>query len=355
VPVTPVGDGEPCNAVVQQAEKQAGRADIVFVLDNSGSMAQEVAAVQSNLNSFSQQIASSGIDVHVIVISAPPGGGMMGSACIDPTGITCIFVPTLTVGGLFNGNGVCIDPPLGAQGACPQGDDSNTAAGFLHVKQPVDSHNALAMVQQTYSSWQQMLRPDAAKTFVVISDDESQVSAGDFTNWVNQQALFMSGIWRFSGIFCTAASANCANVGTTYQTLVTQTQGVSGNLGDFSMGQTEVNGQFKMVFDSLAKAVVKDARPVDCQWTIPPPPNGEHLDPNAVNVRYSMMGGMDNTIYGVDGADKCTDMYGGWYYDNPGAPAHVLACPQTCKVLQGDLSTKVEVLFGCARQMPPIR
>src|ERR1700753_1590776 len=74
-PATGADNGDACKAVVQQAEKQTGRADIVFVLDNSGSMAQEVSAVQSNLNSFSTQIEASGIDVHVVVISAPPGGG----------------------------------------------------------------------------------------------------------------------------------------------------------------------------------------------------------------------------------------------------------------------------------------
>jgi hypothetical protein len=74
-----------------------------------------------------------------------------------------------------------------------------------------------------------------------------------------------------------------------------------------------------------------------------------------VNVHYSVMGGKDNTIYAVDAADKCTDMFGGWYYDNNAAPTHVKACPQTCKTLQGDLSTKVEVLFGCKRERAPIR
>lgn len=347
-------NGDSCKAVVQQAEKQTGRADIIFVLDNSGSMAQEVAAVQSNMNAFSSQIEASGIDVHVVVISAPPGGGPGGGACVDPTGIACIFVPGLTAGSLINGNGVCIDAPLGTAGACPQGDDSNPATGFMHVKQAVDSHNALAQIQSTYSQWQSLLRPDAAKTFVVITDDESQVAAPDFTTWVNGQAPFQSAVWRFSGIFCTSASPNCANVGTTYSALVTQTTGVSGNLGEFSSG-TGVDAQFKTVFDSLAKAVVADARPVDCQWQIPAPPTGEKLDPNAVNVRYSAMGGQPATIYGVDGAGKCTDQFGGWFYDNPAAPQKVQACPQTCKILQSDLSTKVEVLFGCARETPPIR
>jgi hypothetical protein len=36
----------------------------------------------------------------VVVISAAPGCGPDGNACVDPTGIACVFVPGLTVGGL---------------------------------------------------------------------------------------------------------------------------------------------------------------------------------------------------------------------------------------------------------------
>src|SRR5260221_9689615 len=245
IPISPGGgaadSGAACRAVVQQAEKIQGRADIVFVVDNSGSMTEEVAAIQSNMNAFSSQIEASGIDVHVILISSSPGGGGSGTnQCVDPTGITCIFVPGLTVGGLLAANGICIAPPLGVAGACPSGDDSNPGAGYMHVRQAVDSHNALAQVQGTFGTWQQMLRPDAAKTIVVVSDDESQVPAADFTTWVNGQALLKSSVFRFSGIFCTTpGSANCANVGTTYSQLEHQTGGVAGILCAVASGQVD--------------------------------------------------------------------------------------------------------------------
>jgi hypothetical protein len=191
------------------------------------------------------------------------------------------------------------------------------------------------------------------QTFVVISDDESQVPAADFTSWVNGQPVLKSPVWRFSGIFCSSGSANCSNVGATYSTLVSQTGGVAGNLGEFGTGQ--VNTQFKAVFDSLANLVVRDAKPVDCQWNIPQPPDGQKLDPNAVNVRYTSKDGKPTTIYGLDGASACTDQFDGWFYDNAAAPTKVVACPKTCQILQADLDAKIEVLFGCARQKPPIR
>jgi len=357
--VDPANPDAPCKETTQQAEKQeGGKADIIFMLDNSGSMGEEVSAVQKNMNAFSTAITQSGIDAHVIVISSPPAptGATGQGQCIDPTGIACIFVPGLTVGGLggglLNALGVCIDPPLGKAGACPTSDESNPSAGFLHVRQSIDSHNALAQAQGTFQSWQSLLRPDAVKTFVVVSDDESRMSAQAFTTWVNGQAVFKSAKWRFSGVFCETQAANCYNIGATYSDLVKQTGGVAGNLSNFDPKQ--VDAQFKTVFDSLADAIVKDAKPVDCHWNIPAPPNGETLDPMAVNVRYTNGAGATQTIFGVDGAAQCTAQFGGWFYDNPAAPTQVVACPTTCSMVQADLGARINVGFGCAREVPPI-
>src|SRR5262249_14945341 len=69
----PTKPDAPCKETTQQAEKQeGGKADIIFVLDNSPSMGEEVSAVQANMNTFSQQIEASKIDAHVVVISSPP-------------------------------------------------------------------------------------------------------------------------------------------------------------------------------------------------------------------------------------------------------------------------------------------
>jgi hypothetical protein len=115
-----------------------------------------------------------------------------------------------------------------------------------------------------------------------------------------------------------------------------------------------VDAQFALVFDSLAQAIVRDAVPVDCEWEIPAPPMGETFDRNAVNVNFTPSGGKSQTIFAVDSEGECTQQFGGWYYDNASPPTRVIACPQSCAVMQSDDGARVEVLFGCARKRPPI-
>jgi hypothetical protein len=46
-------------------------ADIIFAIDSSGSMDEEIAFVQTHMNAFSQQIVAAGIDARVILIGDP--------------------------------------------------------------------------------------------------------------------------------------------------------------------------------------------------------------------------------------------------------------------------------------------
>ena len=351
-PPRPVGGGldAACQAVVQQAEKIAGgKADIIFVLDNSGSMTEEAIAVQNNMNTFSNQITASGIDAHVVVISSGPPGGQ-AATCTNPLDLACWAALISAWGG---SNGVCVEPPLGKQGACPAGDDTNLP-NYMHWRQEVGSNDALAIIQSTFGNWQAMLRPDAAKTFVVVTDDENNPAptGPEFASWVNSQPVFQSAVWRFSGVYCVTDGANCAARGPTYDALVAQTGGIAGDMASFASGQ--VDAQFKTVFDTLARAIVQDAVPVDCEWLIPPPPDGEALDPNAVNVHFTGSSGQTQVIYGVNTPAECTDQYGGWYYDDAAHPTRVVACPQSCQAMQADLNARVEVLFGCAREIVPV-
>jgi hypothetical protein len=48
----------------------------------------------------------------------------------------------------------------------------------------------------------------------------------------------------------------------------------------------------------------------------------------------------------VAAASSCGES-GGWYYDDPSAPAHILACPASCDALQAAPEASVELLLGC--------
>jgi hypothetical protein len=299
-----------CAAVEQAAEAlPTSAADIIWVVDNSGSMSFETSFVQNNLNVFSRLITRGGVDSRVVLISA----------------------------GSTSRYGVCIRPPLGS-GDCP--DDTNYPHLF-HVLETVGSYNALDKIMSTYPQWRGLLRPNVTKTFVVVTDDNSRTTAAAFTNWVATQPAFDGSLWRFSGIHCVnAGSTNCAAQGTVYNELVIATGGVVGDLSA---------QDFAPVFQQLASAVVVDAVPVSCEWTIPPPPDGEVLDPDKVNVRFTQEDGTTEALYAVSDATECDEIHGGWYYDDAVNPTRVVACSSSCRVMQSDPHARVEVAFGCER------
>jgi hypothetical protein len=86
--------------------------------------------------------------------------------------------------------------------------------------------------------------------------------------------------------------------------------------------------------------------PVECEWTIPPPPPGESLDPERVNVRATAPSLTTPLDFGqVANAGACVEK--GWHYDDPAAPKRLIACPQTCSLLKATPLAKISVLLGC--------
>jgi hypothetical protein len=301
-----------CEAVSQQAETVVGgKADIIWAIDGSLSMLTETQGVQSNMNTFSDYITKTGIDVHVVLVAS--GGNLLNF-------------------------GMCIAPPLGSGQACPN--DTNPPR-YTHILQDVGSWDSLTQIINTYPQWQSVIRPDSTKTFVVVTDDEvNTTNAADFTNswnttWPGQK-------WRFSGIYCMGPSANCSGIGTTYDQLTKQTGGIWVDMGN-------PTPDWNAVFKQLGDAILADAKPVDCEWKIPPPPDGKTFDKNQVNVRFTPTSGAAEDLVPMNLPTDCTDATGGWYYDNNDAPANVLSCPSTCTRMRADTKARVEVLFGCAR------
>ena len=137
------GTGGGCAETSSQAESGVLPADIIVVVDNSGSMDLEEDWVQQNMNAMVTAITSTGIDAHVIMIDSRP------------------FVPI----------------PLGS-GSCPN--DENLP-NYRHVFESIGSNNGLEKILQTYPQWQASLRANATKTIVIVTDDDSDLGAGAFT------------------------------------------------------------------------------------------------------------------------------------------------------------------------------
>jgi hypothetical protein len=83
-----------------------------------------------------------------------------------------------------------------------------------------------------------------------------------------------------------------------------------------------------------------------CEWQLPAAPSGAALDPERVNVRLSLGAAGEDALSQVAEASSCGDA-GGWYYDDPSAPAHILACPASCDALRAEPEARVDLLLGC--------
>jgi hypothetical protein len=329
------GGEKGCAEVAAEAKDGPPAADIVFVIDNSGSMTDEALSVQNSMNDFASILNQSGIDYHVVLISA----GKPGSS-----------------------QGVCVPVPLGS-GQCP---NDEKLPAFRHIMQSVGSTNGLSMILSTYPQWKAALRPNAGRTLAIITDDDSSLSAQDFTNQLVALDPSFQG-FKFHGIIapvnpdffkCTfCAPPNCsqcdkccgsqgfactplpAKEGKVYKQLIAQTGGKQGDL---------CIQEFKPVFKEMATAVAMSAK-VPCSYAIPTPPGNQTIDFNKVNVDYkSDPNAKPKEILFVANGPAGCGANGGWYYDDPMKPTKILLCDATCKEVQSTKTGKVSVKFGCA-------
>lgn len=88
--------------------------------------------------------------------------------------------------------------------------------------------------------------------------------------------------------------------------------------------------------------------PLDCEWNVPAADPGSVFDADLVNVRFTSAPSAPPSDFGrVDSADACGAQSIAWHYDNPAAPARILACPETCAAIKAASQGRIEVLLGC--------
>jgi hypothetical protein len=287
-------------------------ADIIWVVDQSGSMNQETAYVKEQINNFAADIAKSSVDYRVVMIANPTGS-----------------------------NAICVPPPLA-------GDKCGNAERFRLVAKTVSSTNGPSIALSEYAKYQDFLRPEATKHFVFVTDDNSKMSAADFL--AGLQKLQPAGIFddvKIHAVFafgdnettgCKGPFGSGAKFGSVYDSLVKTTGGAKGVICE---------DDWTKVFTDITTAVISGSK-VSCELTVPPPPKGKTLDPDLVNVAYTKAEGeKPTTLVRVANAAACTAA-GGWYYDNPTAPKFIELCPASCTEVQAQVGAKVDVQFGCA-------
>ncbi|MCA9596425.1 MAG: hypothetical protein KC776_24085 [Myxococcales bacterium] len=334
-----------CQSFTQEAKQLYEPADIIWAVDTSGSMLEEAAAVQQNINAFSQQIVASGIDVHVVMLA----------------GYQFLILP-----------GICVPGPLGSGQCPPNGSDTNLPHFFHHPNAFIDSVDAARQLVERFPEYKQMLRPGALKYVVVVTDDDSRTGTGsggtgdpgpydnnpdkfiqDFTNLDPMLSNGGQPNWKLSAVYSFTQCPNAAAVGQVWKAIVNKTGGVHGDICNCTNAALCAQ-TFQTVFNELATKIIQGAQPLTCEWQIPAPPAGQKLDPTKVNVEFiNQVQGTQETIYHVDGASSCDPTLGGWYYNDNNFPTSVKACPATCSKITAVTTAKINVLFGCATQNIP--
>lgn len=315
-----------CAATVAEVAK--AKVDIVFVIDDSGSMNEEMVQIKTNVNSFAQKIGSSGLDYRVIFI------------------VKKATSPTQT------GNVICVPAPL----AGPNCADNPPL--FWHINQDVQSNDSLSLILSTYDStnaalaWNKHLRPEAYKVFIEVTDDQSSMTsaafdtallakapAGMFGTAADRKYIFhtIAG-WTPGTAYITGAKcASAVNNGSRYQELSQLTKGIID-----SVCKTDYSG----VLNNIAKGT---ADRLACELSVP---TQASADPTKVAVQVTFPGAGPTTLVRVTDASKCAMNPDAWYYDDNAAPKKILLCSDFCSKVNAQTGTKIQALVGCKADDP---
>ncbi len=405
------GGSSSCASVTGTPRSISRPIDIIFVIDNSGSMSDEIQEVEANIyDNFATiiqnaTVGGSPIDYRVIMISRY--GSSTGPTVGDANYQICIPAPF----GITD----CTNPAM-----TPLPDPATQPANrrFFHYSADIESRDALCVLLESYDApdefddqnttndgptgsayrnwirqttlpgttdvgWQNWLRPDAFKTFVVITDDRIEcnrngfggpdVSFNDNTN-ANAQTVassFDSALLALSPTqFGTTEARNYvfhsiiglderANADEPYypdDPINTTECGDGSNVEAVSRGYqylSKLTGglrfplcrpSFNPIFDAIAQGVV-DTAEVPCQYDFPTVSG--IINPNNISVAFQPGTGADRSFTKVTNEAACGSSGYEFYFDDNANPTRLFLCQNACDLVRADDAGSLELDFGC--------
>lgn len=318
----PAADAGPTKCATAQAAAIKPPIDIIVIVDQSGSMSEEISSLKGSLNNLSTMLDKTNIDYHVVMI------GTVGTGTFD----------------------VCIPPPLGGASCASNG------TKFRTVNTNVQSNDALTIILSTLDqatgpkSWRDFLRPDALKIFIPVTDDDA---LGNDFKAMNPNQYDADLLAKGGGLFGTDAlrkyvfypiagadtfpseskCSSAVNNGSVYLALAKMTHG---------KWFPVCSGSFAPVFTEIGTVL---SAQVACELAIPTPTSGGELDPDKVNVKFTSADGKTVNDILQDKTKRCADGANGWQYSDDGTK--ILLCGDDCEAARNDPGSKVDVEFGC--------
>lgn len=252
--------------------------DVVWVIDDSLSMLDDITRVQQNMATFAQSLVQAGLDdYHIIVLNEP----------------------SLTAGAPWDAAVLGLDP-----------------ARFFPVS-VIAFNDCLTPTLASFSSWSGNLRPEAALHFIMVTDDNSLLSWSDFDA---QMSMLVEGK-PYTMHAIVDPPEHClgsTRPGTAYWEAAESTGGQQRSICEADWLPT-----FKAIEDSIQSTAV-----LPCEFDIPEAAAGQTYDRTSVNVQHTLDG--TSTPFKRKGSPDDCGTEVGWYYDDPANPMQVRLCPAAC-------------------------
>lgn len=336
-----VSDGV-CIDETYSADLRTRPVDVIFVLDNSGSMREEIESVEKNINeNFTKIMDEARLDYRVVMLSKHGEGTPFDSD-------------------------ICVASPLSGTSCAPVPAQPALTERFKHYDSEISSGDSFREVLQTYNrpdphgfaphGWSGWLRPDAFKVFIEISDDEPSLpDAASFDQSLlalvpphfgspgNRNYIWHSvvGIYPKSDV-SSPYFANeplqplqCSTAekpGTEYQKLSLVTGGLRYPVCAFE--------NYDAVFRAAAIKTIEDAD-IDCSLRLPIAPDGKTVLMEKSALQLTDDQGVRRTIRRVEGPANCGA-------DNFYATeTSIELCPALCAVVEGMERGTLSVFTDC--------
>jgi hypothetical protein len=352
-----------CGTASAKAMLESEPVDIIMIVDNSGSMKEELTSVENNINdNFATILKNSGIDYRLIALSRHRDD---------------------------NNTSLCVRAPLSTLPSCPAA-APGISDRFFQFNNKIESDDSLDRILDTYIQpfggtclsmcdngetseddgddnsgstkigWSEWLRPGAKKVFLEITDDNDDMPPATFVSELTKLSpdfgtpaapkfIFHSIVGVVGKMPATDAylpnepiqTMRCENVSTageTYQQLSILTGGLRFPICQFAA--------YDVVFNRIAKDVITTTQ-LTCDFAIPAPPAGRQLETDKIAVSYKSGGMLVQDFGQVGNASECRP--DAFFIEN----GRVVLCPEVCQTISKDPQGSVDVLFTCNSTIIP--
>ncbi len=358
--------GSACATQEAEPDPSSRPVDIIFLIDNSVSMSEEIGEVERQINdNFAAIIGASNIDYRVIMLS---NHGSHGPG--NPI------------------QKICVKAPLSGTNCSPIPAKPAETARFFQYDALINSQDSLCQILATYRApdksgthpkgWADLLRVPAFKVFAVITDD--RVSAGPCSGWPKfddktndkvsakttaetfQNALYVLDPTQFGnqarrnfvwhsivGVapfdagdptkpYPPSAELNAeicepgsVAAGLGYQAL----SKLSGGLRYPTCGL-----DYTTIFKAMAEGVIFGAS-LPCEYAVPTSSKeGTKIDPASATIRFTKEG-QTTTFTQVPNAEACAPEK--FFIENE----RIKLCPDACVLVQSNPGAELKVLYAC--------